>query len=147
MFHDELNKVSINERNFTDVRNVIAMQNLIKEPIFYEDQEYAELMTEARRQKDKRNGGSINLSEMIAYAKVYNKLKYEDIYEQNILQLYADNFCMGQFESYNTAMRFKTVSNDVPDIHLVQAFIDDLYKPNDDSDLLKDFDGFDKKSL
>ena len=137
--NEEGNKtVLINENNFSDVRKVIAMQNLIKEPLIYEDQEYAELMAEARRQKNKKNGGSINLSEIIAYVKNYGKLRYEEVYNQNALQLYSDNRTMLQMENYRTTMAFNCVSTEFTNISLTERFIDELFKPNDDSDLLKD---------
>lgn len=137
--NEEGNKtVLINENNFSDVRKVIAMQNLIKEPLIYEDQEYAELMAEARRQRNKKNGGSINLSEIIAYVKNYGKLRYEEVYNQNALQLYSDYRVMSQMENYRTTMAFNCVSTEFTNIGLTEQFIDELFKPNDDSDLLRD---------
>ena len=137
--NEEGNKtVLINQSNFSDVRKVIAMQNLIKEPLIYEDQEYAELMAEARRQKNKKNGGSINLSEIIAYVKNYGKLRYEEVYNQNVLQLYSDYRAMLQMENYRTTMAFNCVSTEFTNIGLAEQFIDELFKPNDDSDLLRD---------
>ena len=137
-FYDKDKSVVVNENNFADVRKVIAMQNLIKEPQIYEDPEYAELMYEARRQKNKKNGGNVNISEMIAYVKNYGKLKYEDIYSQNILQLYSDYRTMTQMEYHRTIMNFKLVSSEVGNTSLAEGFMDDLFKAQDDSDLLRD---------
>ena len=137
-FHDKDNSIVVNENNFADIRKVIAMQNLIKEPQIYEDQEYAELMSEARRQKNKKSGGNVNISEMIAYVKNYGKLKYEDVYNQNILQLYCDYRTMTQMEYHRTLMNFRCVSSEVGNTNLAEQFIDELFKPNDDSDLLRD---------
>ena len=137
-FCDKDNTTIINENNFADVRNVVAMQNLIKSPQLYEDQEYAELMAEARRQKNKKNGGNITIAEMIAYVKNYGKLKYEDVYNQNILQLYSDYRTMTQMEYYRTLMNFRCVSDEVGNTSLAEGFIDSLFKPQDDSDLLRD---------
>lgn len=135
-FSDDKRSIVINHSNLNDVRKVIAMQNLIKEPIIYEDAEYAELMAEARRQKSKRSGGGIGVSEIIAYVKNYGKLKYEDVYDQNVLQLYSDYHTMSQMESYRTVMNFKLVTSEAPDVSLAEQFIESLFRPEDDSDLL-----------
>lgn len=135
-FTDDSNSININVDNFSDVRKVIAMQNLIKEPTMYEDAEYTQLIMEARRRKNKQNGGNINISEMVTYVKNYGKVTYEEIFNENVLQLFADYRSMIQMEYYRTIMNFKLVSSEVGNTNLAEGFIDDLYKKDTDEDLL-----------
>ena len=135
-FVDENNSININSNNFSDVRKVVAMQNLIKEPTIYEDSEYTQLIMEARRRKNKQNGGNINISEMVTYVKNYGKVTYEEIFNENVLQLFADYRSMIQMEYYRTIMNFKLVSSEVGNTNLAEGFIDDLYKKDTDEDLL-----------
>jgi len=79
----------------------------------------------------------------LVYIKIYifitfYKFYATDVYDQNVLQLYSDYRTMSQMESYRTVMNFKLVTSDVPNASLAEAFIESLFRPETDEDLLRD---------
>lgn len=122
--------VVINDKNFDFVKKVVAMSNLIYQPNYYEDLEFAEIMNRAR---EAHNRGSISFEEMIAYVKNASKLTYEEIMNENVFQMNCDYRCNVAFEDYRTAMNFRCVNDEksLRKIKLSPAFINSLYADSD----------------
>lgn len=126
--------VIINDKNFDFVKKVVALSNVIYQPNYYEDKEFAKVMEKARKAHNK---GGISFDEMIAYVKNNGKLTYEEVMNQNVLQFYADYNCQANNENYRTMMTFGCVSDDksIKKTKLTPAFMNKLFE-NSDSSLL-----------
>ena len=79
---------------------------------------------------------------MVAYVKNLGKITYQEVMEENVLQLHCDYSCLQKEEDYRTAMNFRLVadkktSQQLAKEKLTSKFIDSLYD-NSDSYLLTD---------
>lgn len=138
-FINESGTVNINDKNFDFVLKVVALQNLIYQPNYYEDPEYERVIEKARIA---HNPNPISFEEMVAYVKNLGKITYQEVMEENVLQLHCDYSCLQKEEDYRTAMNFRLVadkktSQQLAKEKLTSKFIDSLYD-NSDSYLLTD---------
>ena len=122
--------IKIDDSNFDYVSKVIVQSNLIYQIKYYKDAEYSRIMEKARKAHNKN---PISFEEMIAYVKTMNKLSYEDIMNENVLQLNCDFQALAQEENYRTMMNFRLVSSDksLADVKLACQFVDRLYDNSD----------------
>ena len=122
--------VVINDKNFDYVKKVVALSNLIYQPNYYDDAEFAEVMNRAR---EAHNKDSLSFEEIIAYVKNASKLTYEDIMNENVFQLNCDYRCNSAFEDYRTAMNFRCVSDEksLRKVKLSPSFINSFYADSD----------------
>lgn len=122
--------IVINGKNFDFVKKVVALSNLIYQPNYYEDNEFAQVMEKARQAHNK---DSINFEEMIAYVKNATKTTYEEIMNENVFQLNCDYRCFITSEDYRTAMNFRCVSDEkaLKKVKLSPSFVDSFYVDGD----------------
>lgn len=126
--------VKIDDSNFDYVSKVIVQSNLINQLKYYKDPAYTMVMEKARKAHNKN---PISFEEMICYIKTLNKISYEEVMTQNVLQLNCDFQALAQAENYRTMMNFRLVSSDksLLNAKLTCPFIDKLYD-NSDNHLL-----------
>ena len=129
-FSDKDMSVKIDDSNFDYVSKVIVQSNLIYQLKYYKDPEYARIMEKARKAHNKN---PISFEEMICYIKTLNKISYEEIMNENVLQLNCDFQALAQAENYRTMMNLKLVSSDKPlnNARLTCPFVDKLYDNSD----------------
>ena len=122
--------IVINDKNFDFVKKVVALSNLIYQPVYYEDEEFAMIMNKARQAHSKDN---ISFEEMIAYVKNGCKISYDEVMNENVFQLNCDYKCFVACEEYRTAMNFRCVSDEksLRKITLSPSFINSLYANGD----------------
>lgn len=134
MFSNKDRTVKIDDSNFDYVSKVIVQSNLIYQPNFYKDPEYARVMEKARKAHNK---SPISFEEMICFIKNLGKISYEDIMNENVFQLNCDFQALAQAENFRTMMNFKLVSSDksLNNVRLTCQFVDKLYD-NSDNHLL-----------
>ena len=53
----------------------------------------------------------ISFEEMVAYVKNLGKITYQEVMEENVLQLHCDYSCLQKEEDYRTAMNFRLVAD------------------------------------
>ena len=131
--HKEINSdeiVVIDDSNFDYVSKVIVQSNLIYQIKYYTDPAYAMVMEKARKAHNKN---PISFEEMICYIKTLNKISYEEIMNENVLQLNCDFQALAQLENYRTMMNFRLVSSDksLSNVKLASPFVDKLYDNSD----------------
>lgn len=123
------NPVIVTDDNYAFVMKVVALSNLIYQPNYYEDPEYERIMNKARIAHNKN---PIDFEEMVAYVKNLGKLSYEQIMDETVFQIKCDYYCLHQEKEYETAMLFKTVSDDKSlNVKLETPFIEQLYDKSD----------------
>lgn len=129
-FTDISREVTINDKNFNFVKKVVALSNMIYQPTYYKNEEYARIMEKAKKAHSK---GGIGLDEMIAYVKNNGNLTYDEILNQNVFQLNCDYYCQSTKEWYRTAMNFRCVSTDksLSNVKLTPSFINKMFDTSD----------------
>lgn len=128
-FANNTGSISISRNNFEKIRQIILKQNVIKEPKIFAnatEQRLGEKYMLALRKKS--NGKTISeLGEMANLISCSTGKTYEQLYEQNILQLYADFYRCASIESYKANVLFRTVSDTVKVNEYTEEIISNLY--------------------
>lgn len=128
--NEVIKKLEVNEDNFPFVMKVVALSNMIYQPNYYDDPEYARVIEKARKAHNKN---PIDFEEMVMYVKNLGKLTYEEVMEETIFQLKCDFSCLRQEHEYRTAQTFRVVCDDKSlDIPLEKGgFIEKLFDRSD----------------
>lgn len=137
VFTDEKRTLIIDKNSYKTVRKVVVMQNLIEEATYYEDQEYAQLIAEARHRANKY---STEFVELIALVKNYTRRTYEEILKENVFQLYCDYSSINNIEDYRTIMNFRIMDSSIECHGMAMPFIDNFYVKDDDRKYIKEVD-------
>lgn len=128
-FTNEDNSIRIGRNNFEMLRQIILKQNALKEPKIFEnvtEERLAEKYMKALERK--RNGDTISeLGEMANLVSCDTGKSYEDLYNQNIMQLYADYFRCISIQAYKTTTLFATVSDKVTPQEYNEEIISKLF--------------------
>lgn len=142
MFKFQGDGVVIDDSNYEDVRKVIMTTNLMKEPKVFDDPLTQKWYNKALLAKQKKQP-KLELEDIIITVIQDMKYSFEYVYGLNIVALYSLYSKIVQRDNYDKVMMFKTVSNKLPNVNLVDSIIDRLYK-EDDSDMYIDSDSLGK---
>lgn len=142
MFRFEGEGIVIDSSNYETVRKVIMTMNLIKEPKVFDDPLTQKWYNKALLAKQKKQP-KLELEDIIITVIQDMKYSFEYVYGLNIVALYSLYSKIVQRDNYDKVMMFKTVSNKLPNVNLVDSIIDRLYK-EDDSDMYIDSDSLGK---
>lgn len=142
MFKFQGDGVVIDDSNYEDVRKVIMTMNLMKEPKVFDDPLTQKWYNKALLAKQKKQP-KLELEDIIITVIQDMKYSFEYVYGLNIVALYSLYSKIVQRDNYDKVMMFKTVSNKLPNVNLVDSIIDRLYK-EDDSDMYIDSDSLGK---
>lgn len=129
---NEKTPMKIDSYNYELFRNIVMIQNGLKEPVHYKDEEVAKWMNKARMARQTKD---IKLYDLIVLVKNKTNKSYEDIFKCNALQFHADYSFIIHEKHYDATILFKTVSDKVPNVDFTDNIIDILYQ-NDDEKLL-----------
>lgn len=142
MFRFQGDGVVIDDSNYEDVRKVIMTMNLMKEPKVFDDPLTQKWYNKALLAKQKKQP-KLELEDIIITVIQDMKYSFEYVYGLNIVALYSLYSKIVQRDNYDKVMMFKTVSDKLPNVNLVDSIIDRLYK-EDDSDMYIDSDSLGK---
>lgn len=142
MFKFQGDGVVIDDSNYEDVRKVIMTMNLMKEPKVFDDPLTQKWYNKALLAKQKKQP-KLELEDIIITVIQDMKYSFEYVYGLNIVALYSLYSKIVQRDNYDKVMMFKTVSDKLPNVNLVDSIIDRLYK-EDDSDMYIDSDSLGK---
>lgn len=131
----------INRNNYEKIRQIVLKQNAIKEPTIFEnklEEQLAQKYMKAMQSKNK--GKSISeLGDIANFVSCYTGKSYEELYNQNIMQLQADYYRCISLNTHRTNTIFGTVSDKVKinglNEEVISKLFEDPYK-----DMWKDFD-------
>lgn len=123
----------IDGENYDCLREIILKQNVIQEEKIYKDKLVEAWIKKAKRSKQ---GKHHDLAELIAVVKNNNRLKYEDIINQNMFQFYMDLRSISLDKSYHASIIFKTVDSKYPTVDYMNIDVDEIYN-DDDSKYMK----------
>ena len=105
----------INRNNYEKIRQIVLKQNAIKEPTIFEnklEEQLAQKYMKAMQSKNK--GKSISeLGDIANFVSCYTGKSYEELYNQNIMQLQADYYRCISLNTHRTNTIFGTVSDKV----------------------------------
>lgn len=124
---NEDNSIEINKNNFDKARRIILKQNVIAEPKIFSDKiekKLAEKWIKSRQQKN--SNGISGLGEMANLISCATGKSYDEIYKQNIFQLYCDYYRCTNTEDYKATTLFRTVG-DVEIVDYQREIISQLY--------------------
>lgn len=131
----------INKNNYEKIRQIILKQNAIKEPTIFEnklEEQLAQKYMKAMKNKDK--GRTISeLGDIANFVSCYTGKSYEDLYNQNIMQLQADYIRCISLNNHRTNTIFGTVTDKVKLNGLNEEVISKLFE-DPYRDMWKDFD-------
>ena len=137
IFTSQDKKMLVSEYNYSELRQVVMLQNLLHEPKVYKNKivaEWAERVKKARQKKS----GSMQLFDIINIVSVGMNIKYGELYkEMNVFQLYSYFARLTHEEEYKATILFKTVSDKVPNVDYTKSVISEIMK-NPDDDLFKE---------
>lgn len=121
--------ISIDAGAFEFIRPIILQQNAISEPKIFEDEIEATLAEKWMAAQAKRNKGAISgLGEMANLVSCCTGKTYEELYNQNLLQLHSDFYRCVNTENARATTLFRTVSDKVPAINFTNGVVGDLYR-------------------
>lgn len=129
LFRNSDNSIQIDSGTFEFIRPIILKQNAITEPKIFEDDIEARLAEKWANAQAKKNKGSISgLGEMANLISCYTGKTYEQLYNQNLLQLYSDFQRCINTENARATNLFRTVSDKVQVVQFAHGVIGELYK-------------------
>lgn len=138
MFRFQGDGVVIDDSNYDDVRKVIMLMNLMKEPKVFDDPLYEKMYYKSMR-ANRKEGAS--LEDVILTVLQDMKYTFEYIYQLNIMQLYGLYSRCVHVKNSDAITIYRTCSDKLPKIDYTDGVIDNLFKERDDSDLFADLDG------
>lgn len=129
-FVNEDKTIKITSKNFELVRKIVLKQNAIKEPKIFEDEIEERLAEKFLKAQSKRNKGNLinELGEIANLVSCVTGKSYEQLYNQNILQLYSDYFRCISIEMYKSNMMFMTVSDKIKPNDYTESVIPKLFE-------------------
>lgn len=128
-FTNAQGNLKITRNNFEKLRQIILKQNVLKEPKIFAnitEQRLGEKYMKALQKKGKGKNIS-DLGEMANLISCSTGKSYEQLYEQNVLQLYADFYRCASIESYKASIIFRSVSDTVKVTEYTEEVISGLY--------------------
>lgn len=128
-------------KEYMILREIVMLQNGLAEQKIYKDkilEEWVNKAKNARKQKD------IKFNDLIIFVKNKSHLKYSEVMNLNVLQFYCDYYYHVHDSDYSTSMLFKTVSDKIPNIYLINDITNQLYD-NSDDDLFVDMGAITQK--
>lgn len=142
VFTNQDKTIQINNKNFNKIRIIALKQNAILEPKIFEDKMEEKLAEKWLKSKQLRNKNSVSgIGEMANVISCVTGKYYSELYNQNILQFYADYYRCTHIENYKATTLFRTVSNDITIIDFTNEVISDLYRDPYEG-MWQDFDNF-----
>lgn len=127
-FHNENNTICIHKGNFEMVRQIVLKQNFITEPKIFEDEIERKLAEKYLKAQSKNNKGISGLGEIANLVSCTTGKTYETLYNQNVMQLYADFYRCINTENFKTTSLFRTVDTKVNVVNYAQEVVSLLYK-------------------
>lgn len=119
--------IEISKKNFDKARRIILKSNVISEPKIFEDEIEKTLADKWIKAKQMRNSSSINgLGEMANLISCATGKSYDELFNQNILQLYCDFYRCTNTENHKATTLFRTVS-DTNIVDYQQEIISQVY--------------------
>lgn len=128
VFINKNKTICINKGNYEIVRQVVLKQNVIVEPKIFEDEIERKLAEKYLKAQSKNNKGVSGLGEMANVVSCATGKTYEQLYEQNVMQLYVDYYRCINTENYRTTALFRTVDSKVKVTNYSQEVISQLFK-------------------
>lgn len=122
------------EKEYRILREIVMIQNGIAEQKVYKDKIIEEWVAKAKKARRKKE---IKFNDLIIFVKNKSSLSYKDIMNMNLLQFYCDYYHYIHESDYDTSILFKTVSDKVPNVDLLDDITTKLYD-NSDDDLFVD---------
>lgn len=134
--------IQISNKNFNKARVITLKQNAILEPKIFEDKMEEKLAKKWLKSKQIKNKSSVSgVGEMANVISCVTGKYYSELYNQNVLQFYADYYRCTHIENYKATTLFRTVSNDITIIDFTNEIISDLYRDPYEG-MWQDFDSF-----
>lgn len=126
-FINEKRTININKGNFELIRKIVLKQNMITEPKIFEDEIEAQLAEKWMKAQRKNNKGVSGMGEIANLVSCYTGKSYEELYNQNVMQLYADYYRCINTENFKTTSLFRTVSDKVDIVNFTQEITSSLF--------------------
>jgi hypothetical protein len=101
----------IDENNFTQIRKIVMDMNWVKEEEINPNPEIQRAIERSRRVKS-MDGDKLAFADIVSSVVGYNGLKYQDINEFTVYQLYMTFYRIAQIKNYDTSTLFATVSSE-----------------------------------
>lgn len=130
-FTDKDNTILINETNWEIFRGIVMKQNNIQEEKVYEDPLYAKWARKAQIANSK-NSENITLGDMIAIVSCETGKTYDEIKNQNVLQLHSDYQRVNHVANYEATTLFRTVTDKVKIMNFASPIISEIYRDKTD---------------
>lgn len=135
--------VLIDDSNFDIFRKIVLKQNILFEPIIYESEFKRKWAEKVKKGKEKNNKG-LGLREIINIVRCELKISYEDISNENILQLFTDFSRISNTKNFDALNLLKTTYgvdlSKIPNVDYQEPIMDKLLR-NPELSYFKDFDG------
>lgn len=107
--------IIIGRGNYEMLRQIVLKQNALREPKIFENQIEERMAKKYMMALQKKNKGkSISeLGEIANFVSCITGKSYEELYNQNVMQLYTDYYRCLSIEAYKSSTLFMTVSDKV----------------------------------
>ena len=137
LFTNEDSSIMITQYNFSLVRKIIAMQNLFKDALVFEDKETEKWFYKYKKSQ-MRGKKVIDFDDILLTVIENMKYTFEYINELSIFQLYALYSKSVHVSNYETISKYRCVGEVKSNIQYTDGVIVDLYKQETLSDALMD---------
>lgn len=120
--------IIVNKGNYELIRKIILKQNLINEPKIFEDEIEEKLAQKYLNAQRKNNKGISGMGEIANLVSCCTGKSYEQLYNQNVMQLYTDYYRCINTENFKTTSLFRTVSDKVDIVNFTQEVTSALFQ-------------------
>lgn len=124
------NTIRITKGNYEKIRQIVLKQNGIKEPTIFENKIEEQLASKYMKAMQKKNKGNLisELGDMANFVSCYTGKSYEELYNQNVLQLQCDFCRCVSMENYKTSVLYSTVSDKAKVTMLTENIVPKLFE-------------------
>lgn len=120
--------IEVSRNNFEIARQIVLKQNALREPKIFENITESKLGEKYIKSLQKKKGKTITeLGEIANLISCVAGKSYDELYNQNVMQLYADYFRCASLESYKANILFMTVSDKVKPPQYAEEIISKLF--------------------
>lgn len=127
-FVDTSGKVIIDEDNFDMIREVLLKLNMMFEPKIYESEIEKKWEEKAMIARSRNNSQDFDFADIITIVSCSTGKSYQEISEQNTIQLYSDFFRCTNTESSLRTTIFQSVDSDFKGVNFTKSIVGMLFR-------------------
>ena len=127
VFVNDKEETIIDEKNFDVIRQIILKVNVLFEPRIYDNEIEAKWEQKAMKARELKNG-KFDFADMVTIVSCSTGKSYEEIFNENIIQLRSDFLRCVNNEMAHMTYVFKTVDGKFKGQNFSDSIVDNLFK-------------------